>query len=289
VDRFHDCNGCHVLDRNGNQGATAHPGFFGTDGRLSFENESQIFKVPHLRNAYQKLGMYGTSPDETHAAGSILPPLNPPVNAVRGFGYQHDGATGTVEMFLTAFVFVQTTVPVTFGGIPNIPPNPYGIPLFNDPADPLNYTLGVSTAGAALRQELASYALAFDTNLFPIVGQQLTFTREDASANAARLALLEAQATAGSADLVAHGRIFGRDAGFTFSNGVFVPDNSVSQSLTSAQLVALVSSGGCDALTFTAVPPGSGWRLGVDRDGDGYTDGDEVAAGSDPANPSSIP
>ena len=103
MDRFHNCNGtARTLDRNGNKGATAHPGFFGTDGRLSFENESQIFKVPHLRNAYQKLGMYGTSLDEVHAVGSILPPLNPPVSAVRGFGYQHDGATGTVEMFFTA-------------------------------------------------------------------------------------------------------------------------------------------------------------------------------------------
>ena len=78
VDRFHDCNGCHVLNRAGNQGATAHPGFFGTDGRLSFENESQIFKVPHLRNAYQKVGMYGTSLDEVHAVGSLVPQFEPP-------------------------------------------------------------------------------------------------------------------------------------------------------------------------------------------------------------------
>ncbi len=76
-DRFHNCNGCHVLDRNGNAGATKHPGFFGTDGRLSFENETQIFKVPHLRNAYQKLGMYGSSPDQRHAVASVIPPLNP--------------------------------------------------------------------------------------------------------------------------------------------------------------------------------------------------------------------
>jgi DNA-binding beta-propeller fold protein YncE len=289
VDRFHDCNGCHVLDRNGNQGASPHPGFFGTDGRLSFENESQTFKVPHLRNAYQKLGMYGTSIDEVHAAGSILPPLNPPVNAVRGFGFQHDGATGTIDLFLTAFVFVQTTVPVNFAGISNIPPNPYGIPLFADPSDPLNYTKGVSTAGLALRQELASFVLAFDTNLFPIVGQQLTLTREDVSASAARLALLEAQATAGSTDLVARGSLFGRDVGFTFSNGLFRPDNSIAPPLSSAELVELVGAGIFDAITLTAVPPGSGWRIGIDRDGDGYANGDEIAAGSDPANPNSTP
>jgi hypothetical protein len=88
---------------------------------------------------------------------------------------------------------------------------------------------------------------------------------------------------------VARGQLFGRDAGFVFSNGKFVPDDSRFPALTSAELVALVSADRTDALTFTAVPPGSGWRMGVDRDGDGYADGDEIAAGSDPANPRSIP
>src|SRR5262249_14448473 len=31
-------------------------------------------------------------------------------------------------------------------------------------------------------------------------------------------------------------------------------------------------------------PPGSGRRIGIDRDGDGFLDGDELDAGSDPAN-----
>ena len=62
-DRFHNCNGCHTLDPNGNAGQTAHPGFFGTDGRISFEFESQTFKVPQLRNLYTKIGMFGSSLD----------------------------------------------------------------------------------------------------------------------------------------------------------------------------------------------------------------------------------
>ena len=37
------------------------PGFFGSDGRYSFESEPQFMKVPHLRNAYQKVGMFGTA------------------------------------------------------------------------------------------------------------------------------------------------------------------------------------------------------------------------------------
>ena len=35
---------------------TAH---FGTDGFTTFEAETQMFKIPHLRNLYQKVGMFG--------------------------------------------------------------------------------------------------------------------------------------------------------------------------------------------------------------------------------------
>ena len=43
------------------------------------------------------------------------------------------------------------------------------------------------------------------------------------------------------------------------------------------------------AVTYTCVPPGSGERIGVDRDGDGFWDGDERDAHSDPADPASTP
>ena len=42
-------------------------------------------------------------------------------------------------------------------------------------------------------------------------------------------------------------------------------------------------------MTYTCTPPGSGERLGVDRDGDGAWDGDERAAHTDPADPASRP
>ena len=103
----------------------------------------------------------------SHAVGSVIPPLNPPLPAVRGFGFQHDGADGKLEHFFTAFVFIQTTVTVTFAGITNIPPNPYGIPLFANPADPTNPAYGISTDGLALRHSLADFVFAFDTNMLP--------------------------------------------------------------------------------------------------------------------------
>jgi hypothetical protein len=63
-DTFFECAGCHVLNPNGNREfpEVKQPGFFGTDGQFSFESESQFFKIPHLRNLYQKVGMFGMAP-----------------------------------------------------------------------------------------------------------------------------------------------------------------------------------------------------------------------------------
>ncbi len=47
TDTFQTCTGCHVLDPNGNsQYGVAFPGFFGTDGESSFENETQLQNPP---------------------------------------------------------------------------------------------------------------------------------------------------------------------------------------------------------------------------------------------------
>jgi hypothetical protein len=43
------------------------------------------------------------------------------------------------------------------------------------------------------------------------------------------------------------------------------------------------------AVTYTCTPPGSGVRVGIDRDEDGFLDGDEQDACSDPADPASTP
>jgi hypothetical protein len=71
------CEGCH----------TTNPaqGFFGTGGEQSFEAEPQNAKVPHLRNAYSKIGMFSLAGDQ-----------------VRGFGFLHDGSIDTLETFVGA-------------------------------------------------------------------------------------------------------------------------------------------------------------------------------------------
>ena len=263
-DRLHNCNGCHVTDRNGNAGATDHPGFFGTDGRLSFELEPQLFKVPHLRNLYQKLGMFASSPD-SNIVGTTIPPLNPALPAVRGFGFAHDGAQGTLEHFFTAQVFIKTTQPGLLQGA-TVGPNPGGVPLFTFDAN--GNPTGLDPSGFPLRRAIVSFVLAFDSNMRPIVGQQVTLTAANAAAARARIALLEARAAAGDCDLVVKGFVQGGEKGYVYSGGTFVASNGT---VSDAQLQALVGAA-TDALTFTAVPPGSGWRIGLDRNSDGVSD-----------------
>jgi DNA-binding beta-propeller fold protein YncE len=290
-DRLHNCNGCHTLDRTGNAGMSQHPGFFGTNGRLSFEAESQAFKVPHLRNAYQKLGMYSPAVSPGHSFLSIPPFADPskPVPAVRGFGYNHDGIEGTPEEFLAAIVFVQSTVSFDAVGV-TFSPNPGGIPFFTDPSNPLtpDPTLAnpLSPKGLATRRALASFILAYDTNLFPVVGQEITRTAKNGAAVASTLALFEAQAAAGNTDLVARVTIAGIDTGFVWTSAGWQSAVASAPLLSDKELQDVADF---SPVTYKCVPPGEGFRLGIDRDADGYADGDELLAGTNPADANSYP
>jgi hypothetical protein len=200
-----------------------------------------------------------------HQLNPGFPELNPAVPAVRGFGFQHDGALGTLEHFFTGQVFIKTTAPGMLDGNA-VPANPFGIPLFT--YDSAGNPNGIDLSGFPLRRAIVAFVLAFDSNMRPIVGQQVTLTAANASAAQSRIALLEARAAAGDCDLVVKGFVQGGEKGYVYSNGAFVSSNG---SLTDAQLKALVGAA-TDALTFTAVPPGSGWRIGLDRNSDGLTD-----------------
>jgi DNA-binding beta-propeller fold protein YncE len=277
-DTIHNCNGCHVLDPNGNASfGVPKPGFFGSDGRYSFEAETQFFKVPHLRNLYQKVGMFGDAasfnPNDTSGIASSLPP---PYNdesfqgdQVRGFGFLHDGAIDTTFRFHSSTVFAARTEPSPQGA----PPNPGGIPGSTDPNDPQK-ALQELVANITIRRELEAFMLAFDSNLAPIVGQQATLSAASGSDVQARIDLLEARAAAGECDLVAKGMVFGIPVAFLYTpaSGTFQPNRAHARSATDQAVRALAQAG---AITFTAVPPGSGVRIGLDRDLDGVLDGDE--------------
>ncbi|MBI3766957.1 MAG: hypothetical protein HY271_00515 [Deltaproteobacteria bacterium] len=257
-DTLENCNGCHRLDPTGNANLLGvdKPGFFGTEGKYSFENETQHFKVPHLRNMYQKVGMFGMpdvlffNPFHTGFLG----------DQVRGFGFLHDGSVDTLFHFHSAGVFNQ-------GGI-----NPTGIP--------------VGAPGNPLRRQIEDFMMTFDSNLAPIVGQQIT--RNGATVDP-RITLLEQRADAGECDLVAKGRVGGEDRGMLYAgSGNFITDRVSDPPLTDAAVRGFSDTAGQE-LTFTCVPPGSGVRLGIDHDGDGFGDRDELDAASDPENAASVP
>jgi predicted nucleic acid-binding Zn ribbon protein len=121
----------------------------------------------------------------------------------------------------------------------------------------------------------------------PAVGQQITLDAESSAAVVSRLNLLRQRADAGECDLVAKTRTSDDEAGFLYvGSGFFLTDRRGQPPITSAALQSLATE---HPVTYTCVPPGSGERIGVDRDGDGAWDGDERRAHSDPADPASRP
>ncbi len=251
-----NCVGCHVLD------PTA--GHFGTDGEASFEAETQIFKVPQLRNLYQKVGMFGMPAVPSDNAGDN----GFTGDQIRGFGFLHDGSVDTLFRFLQAKVFNNANG-VGFNG------------------------------GDTQRRQVEQFLLAFDSDFAPIVGQQITLTNTNAAVAGPRIGLLIARAatpfvlkgnaSATECDLIVKGTLAGQPRGWMrTAAGTFRSDRASEPLLSDAQLRALAATPGQE-LTYTCVPPGSGTRAGIDRDEDGYFDQDEIDAGSDPANPASIP
>ncbi|MDH5325656.1 MAG: hypothetical protein OEZ68_05145 [Gammaproteobacteria bacterium] len=258
ADTFFGCFECHVVDRDGNREfGVAKPGFFGTDGFYNVTRLStQALKVPHLRNMYQKIGMFGFPNIPQH-----LPDVEGEENKhmgdqIRGFGFHHDGSRGTLFLQQSArgFIFRE---PGTNG--PRDPGNPNGYPRDRSLGDPI-------------RRQTEQFLLAFDTNLFPIVGQQITLSKGNGHIVGARIDLLIQQADAQQCDLVAKQQ----NAGYLYlGGGMFKADSAAAAQLSDA---ALRDKANADSgeITYTCVPPGSGTRIAIDRDEDGILNGDEV-------------
>ena len=265
------CNGCHELKPGS--------GFFGAGGQASFENETQIIKVAHLRNMYTKVGMFGM-PDISFFNGTgstaetsqtSTPDNRHKGNQIRGFGFTHDGSTDTLYRFFQATVFDSDTD----SG-------------FNGP-----------NGGNNVRRSMELYMLAFDNDIAPVVGQQITLTSSNGATVGSRIDLLRTRAStawtykgyssAKECDLVAKGVVNGEQRGYYWNTSTsrFVPDRAGESTLTDAALRALVDTAG-ESLTYTCYPPGAATR-GIDRDQDTYLDRDELDAGCDPGSASSVP
>lgn len=238
------CASCHRLDPS--------RGEFGTDGMSSVDGLPQLFKIPHLRALYAKVGMFGMPEDPLFQSGDN----GFTGDQVRGFGYANDGVVDTLLRFLRARVF-------SFPG------------------------------GDAQRRDLAEFLLAFDTGLAPIVGQQVTRTPTNGAVADPRIDLLLRRASVSTprreCDVIVKGVVAGEARGWArLESGLFRSDRAAEPLLTEDQLRAFVRVPGQE-LTYTAVPPGSAVRMGIDRDRDGHFDRDELDRGSDPANAKSTP
>jgi YVTN family beta-propeller protein len=224
-------------------------GFFGTDGQMSFEALPQTMKIPQLRNLYDKVGMFGSAANPTENTGDN----GNKGDQVRGFGFQNDANVDTLFRFLQARVFdTSQGGRVGFAG------------------------------GDTQRRAVEQFLLAFDNDLAPIVGQQVTLSADNVAVAGPRVDLLIARAQAPFAskvlgpdatecDLVVRGVVAGTAKAYLLRpSGRFEPDDS-GPTLTDAALRALAMTDGQE-LTYTCWPPGWGGRA-LDRDGDGVKNG----------------
>lgn len=258
------CEGCH----------THNPefGFFGSGKFASFENEPQILKIPHFRNLYQKVGMFGMPNVDFNLNGDG----SHQGDQVRGTGFIHDGTTDTLFRFFTADVFQNPGI------------------IDGSPAVGFN-------GGDSQRRDVEQAMLAFDSDLAPIVGQQVTLDDSNLADVSARLALLEQRAgtsfdsqvlggTATECDLVAHGLWSNaiRSALYDPGTDTYIPDAFGEATISSADMRTMAQVPGQET-TFTCVPPGSGARIALDRDEDGSFNHDEALASTNPDDPGSVP
>jgi hypothetical protein len=175
----------------------------------------------------------------------------------RGFGFTHDGSVDNLFDFLH------------FPGF-NFGPNP---------------------GGDAKRRDVEAFLLDFDTGMPPAVGREVTFSgaNDNDAALSATVDTMRSQAkVVGNCDLIAHGRVNGIPRSWLYQgNDQWQPDVATDPVISTGQLRSLGARG--SEVTVLGVPLGSGLRMALDRDRDGYYNGDELAAGSDPGNPLSTP
>jgi|GEM_PF-1140558 len=262
---FSSCVVCHTMPTGlgvnftNNLQRTAVP-LIGTNGE---QNIAQVLrlegglpaKVAQFRNIADKLGMDGSS-----------------TQSRAGFGLGHDGGVDTLERFI-----------VGEGGVGF----PAGSTAEQEMANFVAFLLSVS--GSDLPVGTNAYVGAINLHPGPAsqdvpagVGRQLTLSSSQ------RVPLLDAMlalahSPTSRVDLIAKGSQDGEARGWFYdrSAGLFQSDRR-NETLSAEALIDLAGPG--NELTFTLVGRDTGKRLGIDRDSDGVYDGDELDAGTNPAD-----
>ncbi|HEY3243682.1 MAG TPA: hypothetical protein VGM03_10050 [Phycisphaerae bacterium] len=146
----------------------------------------------------------------------------------------------------------------------------------------------------AEKDAFEAFLKAFPTNVWPVVGHQVTVdssnAAEPSALDAINAMIAQAAATPSVADVVAKGWHQGSARGFVLADALSNTWQSdrEEETVLLADLLAAASNGQA-VLTFTAVPPCSGTRIGIDRDLDGWGDQSEIDLGTSPDNAASVP
>jgi YVTN family beta-propeller protein len=209
-------------------------------------------KPAQLRNLYEKTGLDFDS-----------------TSSRAGFGFTHNGNGDTLTRFLQqAFTFVtgqdqQTADFIAF------------LMSFSGSDLPMGTAVIQSPVGLTSKDAPAA------------VGKQITVNNAGPFLRLNQMLAL-ANSPTGRVDLLVRGEKDGLHRGWLYmpALGQFQSDRNA-ESLSASALLNLASAG--NELTFTIVPEGSGRRIALDRDMDGFFDRDELDFPSDPANAASIP
>ncbi|HMB67749.1 MAG TPA: T9SS type A sorting domain-containing protein, partial [bacterium] len=171
---------------------------------------------------------------------------------VRGFGFLHDGAFESMFQYFKDFAQFDFT-------------------------------------SDQQRLDVEAFMLAFNTDLSPAIGVQYTLDGTNLPLYQAPLLTLLQEQAANVIGLIAKGHDGSGDprGWVRLANGQWQGDRALDATIGTTALTSLAGPG--TEITITAVLPGEAFRLGIDRDDDGFLDRDEMDAGSDPDDPLSTP
>ena len=258
------CVSCHTLPTGagtdhtftGFQYVKLQPGPMGEEklALVSIDGSTNIsIKVPQLRNAYEKVGCEMTKAE-----------------SAAGFGFLHDGSVDSLARFVSEPAF--------------------NVVSDQEVADIVAFLLAFAGSdlplGSVANPLIPPGPTSLDTHA--AVGKQVTVASFGSltTAQLQRLAAMNALAMSGKAELVARGVVSGELRGYAYVGGQMQSDRAGEVTTVDALMLAAMPG---SEVTFTVVPMGSGVRIGIDRDEDGFFDRDEADLCSDPADPESFP
>ncbi|MBX3420857.1 MAG: hypothetical protein KF752_04795 [Pirellulaceae bacterium] len=216
-------------------------------------------KVAHLRNIYERVGFR----------------MRPGSTSTHGFGHMHDGNVASIADFIgnPAFLFTSdqqianmVALLLSWAGSDFREAN--GSLIAN------NGTIALEPPGVPSKDSHAG------------VGQQVTITHPSHSTTRINSLISAVDATS-RLELICktHGPAGSRGLLYRGSNS-YQWDNIGQPNATLAEILGGTGNG--HTATFTIVPSGTGYRLALDRDMDGYLDYQEILNCSDPNDPTSF-